>query len=49
MSSSRREGYGYLDEWKCLWRPDLEAIGYNGTTIDPTKVDAKVLQWAREN
>jgi hypothetical protein len=32
-----------------LWKPDLEAIGYNGNTIDPTKVNFKVLQWAKDN
>jgi hypothetical protein len=46
---SRRQRYSYVKEWKRLWKPDLEAIAYNGNTVDPTKVDPKVLQWVKDN
>jgi hypothetical protein len=41
--------FSYVDEWKSMWKPDLEAIVYNGATCDPTKVHPNVLQWAKEN
>ena len=44
-----RKMYSYLDEWKSMWEPDLEAIAYNGATCDPTRVDPKVLQWTKQN
>ena len=50
MSGVRiRQDYAYVDEWKSLWEPDLEAIGYGGITTDPTKVDPKVLRWVKNN
>lgn len=40
----------YVDEWKRLWEPDLEAIGTNsGQTCDPTRVDPKVLRWVKDH
>lgn len=42
-----RQAYSYVEDWKSLWEPDLEAIAYNGQTCDPTRVDPKVLQWAK--
>lgn len=47
--SKARKRYSYIDEWKSLWEPDLKAIAYDGNTIDPTKVDSKVLQWVKDN
>jgi len=44
-----RQDYSYVDDWKKLWEPDAEAIGYNGSTCDPTKVDPKVLDWIKED
>jgi hypothetical protein len=32
-----------------MWEPDLEAIAFNGATCDPTRVDPKVLHWAKRN
>lgn len=48
-NAARRQKDSYVDDWKSLWEPDLEAIGYNGITTDPTKVDPKVLEWAKTN
>jgi hypothetical protein len=45
----KEETDSYLDDWKRLWEPDLEAIAYNGATCDPTRVDPKVLQWVKRN
>ena len=45
----REETYSYLDEWKRMWAPDLEAIAFNGATCDPTLVHPKVLHWAKLN
>ncbi|KAG0608412.1 hypothetical protein M758_8G104400 [Ceratodon purpureus] len=45
-----RKPHSYVDEWKSQWEPDLEAIGcVNGNSCDPTKVDPKVLEWAKDN
>lgn len=44
-----KQTYSYVDEWRTLWEPDLDAIGYNGATCDPTKVDPKVLDWVKKN
>lgn len=44
-----KQSYSYVDEWKRRWEPDLEAIAYNGNSCDPTRVDPKVLQWAKAN
>ena len=41
--------YSYVDAWKSMWEPDLEAIAYNGATCDPTKVEPQVLEWVRQN
>ena len=45
----QKERYSYLDEWKSLWEPHLEAIAYNGATCDPTRVDHKVLEWVQHH
>lgn len=48
--SRQRVTYSYVDEWKRLWEPDLEAIGSrSGQTTDPTRVDPKVLQWVKDH
>ena len=44
-----RSDNSYVDDWRSMWEPDLDAIAYNGTTCDPTRVDPKVLDWVREN
>ncbi|KAG0592019.1 hypothetical protein M758_1G202500 [Ceratodon purpureus] len=46
----RKETYSFVDEWKSLWKPDLDALGgYNGATSDPTRIDPKVVEWAKHN
>ena len=52
MTRARKEKeyYSYVEEWKTLWKSDLDALGgYNGNSCDPTRVDPKVIQWAKEN
>lgn len=45
-----REYYSYVDEWKTLWKPDMDALGgYDGQSCDPTRVDLKVIQWAKDH
>lgn len=52
MPKARREKayYSYVDEWKTLWKADVDALGgYNGQSCDPTRVDPKVIQWLKDN
>ncbi|KAG0601502.1 hypothetical protein M758_11G116800 [Ceratodon purpureus] len=39
----------FVDDWRSMMEPDLDAIAYNGATCDPTRVDLKVLDWVRES
>ena len=48
-NSPREERHAFIKEWKKLWEPDLEAIANDGNTVDPTKVDSKVLEWVKDN
>jgi hypothetical protein len=44
-----RKTHSYVEEWRRSWEPDLDAIGFNGATCDPTQVDPKVLDWIKEH
>ena len=44
-----RATQSFVEEWRSMWEPDLEAIAFNGATCDPTRVDPKVLEWAKHN
>ncbi|KAG0599390.1 hypothetical protein M758_12G148800 [Ceratodon purpureus] len=49
MAKPRKSCDSFVEDWRSLWEPDLQAIAFNGATCDPTRVEPKVLQWAKEH